>query len=218
MIKLITKKKNKTGVITMKKHLRTTPEIKEFLIEADSKFSPIISAVGDIEVELEPDLFVSLVSTIVGQQLSNKVLEIIWNRFDTLLQGEVTPEKVLNLPDEKIREVGISYRKIEYIKNLAQKVLNGELDLVALESFSDQEVIEKLVELKGIGVWTAEMLLIFSLGRSDVFSVRDLGLRRGVARLYDLGDVSDDEVAKIAAKWSPYRTFASLYLWRYFSS
>ncbi|HOA90751.1 MAG TPA: DNA-3-methyladenine glycosylase [Bacillota bacterium] len=202
----------------MKKHLRTTPEIKEFLIEADSKFSPIISAVGDIEVELEPDLFVSLVSTIVGQQLSNKVLEIIWNRFDTLLQGEVTPEKVLNLPDEKIREVGISYRKIEYIKNLAQKVLNGELDLVALESFSDQEVIEKLVELKGIGVWTAEMLLIFSLGRSDVFSVRDLGLRRGVARLYDLGDVSDDEVAKIAAKWSPYRTFASLYLWRYFSS
>ncbi|HPZ73571.1 MAG TPA: DNA-3-methyladenine glycosylase [Bacillota bacterium] len=202
----------------MKKHLRTTPEIKEFLIEADSKFSPIISAVGDIEVELEPDLFVSLVSTIVGQQLSNKVLEIIWNRFDTLLQGEVTPEKVLNLPDEKIREVGISYRKIEYIKNLAQKVLNGELDLVALESFSDQEVIEKLVELKGIGVWTAEMLLIFSLGRSDVFSVRDLGLRRGVTRLYDLGDVSDDEVAKIAAKWSPYRTFASLYLWRYFSS
>lgn len=218
MIKLITKKTNKTGVITMKKHLRTTPEIKEFLIEADSKFSPIISAVGDIEVELEPDLFVSLVSTIVGQQLSNKVLEIIWNRFDTLLQGEVTPEKILNLPDEKIREVGISYRKIEYIKNLAQKVLNGELDLVALESFSDQEVIEKLVELKGIGVWTAEMLLIFSLGRSDVFSVRDLGLRRGVARLYDLGDVSDDEVAKIAAKWSPYRTFASLYLWRYFSS
>ncbi|HOP53991.1 MAG: DNA-3-methyladenine glycosylase family protein [Bacillota bacterium] len=202
----------------MKKHLRTTPEIKEFLIEADSKFSPIISAVGDIEVELEPDLFVSLVSTIVGQQLSNKVLEIIWNRFDTLLQGEVTPEKILNLPDEKIREVGISYRKIEYIKNLAQKVLNGELDLVALESFSDQEVIEKLVELKGIGVWTAEMLLIFSLGRNDVFSVRDLGLRRGVARLYDLGDVSDDEVAKIAAKWSPYRTFASLYLWRYFSS
>lgn len=218
MIKLITKKKNKTRVIPMKKHLRTTPEIKEFLIEADSKFSPIISAVGDIEVELEPDLFVSLVSTIVGQQLSNKVLEIIWNRFDTLLQGEVTPEKVLNLPDEKIREVGISYRKIEYIKNLAQKVLNGELDLVALESFSDQEVIEKLVELKGIGVWTAEMLLIFSLGRSDVFSVRDLGLRRGVTRLYDLGDVSDDEVAKIAAKWSPYRTFASLYLWRYFSS
>ncbi|HOL13846.1 MAG TPA: DNA-3-methyladenine glycosylase [Bacillota bacterium] len=202
----------------MKKHLRTTPEIKEFLIEADSKFSPIISAVGDIEVELEPDLFVSLVSTIVGQQLSNKVLEIIWNRFDTLLQGEVTPEKILNLPDEKIREVGISYRKIEYIKNLAQKVLNGELDLVALESFSDQDVIEKLVELKGIGVWTAEMLLIFSLGRNDVFSVRDLGLRRGVARLYDLGDVSDDEVAKIAAKWSPYRTFASLYLWRYFSS
>ena len=121
MIKLITKKKNKTRVITMKKHLRTTPEIKEFLIEADSKFSPIISAVGDIEVELEPDLFVSLVSTIVGQQLSNKVLEIIWNRFDTLLQGEVTPEKILNLPDEKIREVGISYRKIEYIKNLAQK-------------------------------------------------------------------------------------------------
>ncbi|NLU54893.1 MAG: DNA-3-methyladenine glycosylase 2 family protein [Firmicutes bacterium] len=205
-------------MITMKKHLRTTPEIKEFLIEADSKFSPIISAVGDIEVELEPDLFVSLVSTIVGQQLSNKVLEIIWNRFDTLLQGAVTPEKILNLPDEKIREVGISYRKIEYIKNLAQKVLNGELDLVALESFSDQEVIEKLVELKGIGVWTAEMLLIFSLGRNDVFSVRDLGLRRGVARLYDLGDVSDDEVAKIAAKWSPYRTFASLYLWRYFSS
>lgn len=218
MIKLITKKKSKTRVITMKKHLRTTPEIKEFLIEADSKFSPIISAVGDIEVELEPDLFVSLVSTIVGQQLSNKVLEIIWNRFDTLLQGEVTPEKILNLPDEKIREVGISYRKIEYIKNLAQKVLNGELDLVALESFSDQEVIEKLVELKGIGVWTAEMLLIFSLGRNDVFSVRDLGLRRGVTRLYDLGDVSDDEVAKIAAKWSPYRTFASLYLWRYFSS
>ena len=218
MIKLITKKKSKTRVITMEKHLRTTPEIKEFLIEADSKFSPIISAVGDIEVELEPDLFVSLVSTIVGQQLSNKVLEIIWNRFDTLLQGEVTPEKILNLPDEKIREVGISYRKIEYIKNLAQKVLNGELDLVALESFSDQEVIEKLVELKGIGVWTAEMLLIFSLGRSDVFSVRDLGLRRGVTRLYDLGDVSDDEVAKIAAKWSPYRTFASLYLWRYFSS
>lgn len=218
MIKLITKKKSKTRVITMEKHLRTTPEIKEFLIEADSKFSPIISAVGDIEVELEPDLFVSLVSTIVGQQLSNKVLEIIWNRFDTLLQGEVTPEKILNLPDEKIREVGISYRKIEYIKNLAQKVLNGELDLVALESFSDQEVIEKLVELKGIGVWTAEMLLIFSLGRNDVFSVRDLGLRRGVARLYDLGDVSDDEVAKIAAKWSPYRTFASLYLWRYFSS
>ncbi|MDD4694801.1 MAG: DNA-3-methyladenine glycosylase 2 family protein, partial [Firmicutes bacterium] len=157
-------------------------------------------------------------STIIGQQLSNKVAGIIWQRLDDLFRGLLVPEQFLVTDSEALRSIGISYRKIEYIKNLASAVTNSDLNLQELERLSDQEVIDRLIKLKGIGVWTAEMFLIFSLGRPDVFSTGDLGLRKAVEKLCSLDErVNTEEIVRITNRWSPYRTFVSLHLWKFYS-
>ncbi len=163
-----------------------------------------------------PDSFVDLVESIINQQLSGKAAATIFGRFKKLFPKEkITPEKLLKLSDEQIRAAGISYGKIKYIKGLAKEIVEKRLDLSKMETLNNEQVIEEMVKLKGIGVWTAEMFLMFTLIRPDVFSAGDLGLQNSIVKHYKLnGKPTRDKLLEISAKWSPHRTFASRVLWR----
>ncbi len=159
--------------------------------------------------------FEELVESIVSQQLSIKAADTIFGRLiDILPKKKLTPENVLKLSDEKMRGVGLSYGKIKYIKDLSQKVKDKEIHLEKLDSLSNEEVIAELTKIKGIGKWTAEMFLMFSLGREDIFSHGDMGLQNAIKKLYHLEKYNPVEVEEIITKWSPYRTYAARILWR----
>lgn len=160
--------------------------------------------------------FVDLVESIISQQLSGKAADTIFGRFKKLFPGgKITPAKLLKIPDEKIRAAGISYSKIRYIKGIAHEIKNKKLNLKNLEDLTDEEVINELVKLKGVGTWTAEMFLMFTLARPDVFSPGDLGLQNAIIKHYKLKNKpKKEELLKISAKWSPHRTVASRILWR----
>jgi len=162
------------------------------------------------------DYFIDIIESIISQQLSIKASDTIFGRFKKLFPIElITPKGILKIPDEKIRECGISYSKIKYIKGISQAVEDKTIDLNNLDKLSNEEVIIEMVKLKGIGVWTAEMFLMFTLDRPDVFSAGDLGLQNAIVKLYKLKDKpSKDELLKISSKWAPYRTTASRILWR----
>ncbi len=164
----------------------------------------------------ESDPFSDLCDAIISQQLSEKAGETIWLRFKKLFKYEkVNPEDLLNIPDQTIRNSGISWAKIKSLKDLAQKVTNGSLDLIQLQKLDDEKVIHELTKVKGIGPWTAEMFLIFSLGREDIFSQGDLGLKRAIQKIYKLKfEPSSEEVTKIVKKWSPYKSYACRILWK----
>lgn len=199
----------------MKRVLRSNEEIVNYLIVREPLFQSMITANEDVVVELSDNYFESLVSAIVGQQLSNKVVEILWKRVVLLLDGKVTPERVIETGEEDLRRIGISYGKIGYIKNLSRAVLEQSLNLSGFDEMEDEAIIQQLTAVKGIGRWTAEMFLIFSLGRADVFSAGDGGLQRSVQKMYRSKECPDKkELLKISSKWSPYRTYASLYLWK----
>lgn len=196
------------------KTMQTKNYIEEKLIELDYKLKEIIDLVGIIEIKLEQNYFLALCRSIVGQQLSNKVADVIWNRVLLLVENKVEPEKILSINDEDFRSKGVSYSKIKYMKNLSTAVINGEIHFDKFEQMSDEEIIKELTKVKGIGTWTAEMFLIFSLGREDVFSLGDAGLKNVVKSLYGFKDEpTKKDLIEINGKWSPYRTYASLYLW-----
>jgi DNA-3-methyladenine glycosylase II len=184
------------------------------------KVDPVFYEIA-LKVKLEDhprpdDYFVDLVDSIISQQLSGKAAATIFGRFKKLFPNEkITPEKLLKIPDEKIREAGISYSKIKYIKGIAEAVVNKQINLNALDKLSDEEVILELVKLKGVGNWTAEMFLMFTLGRPDIFSAGDLGLQNAMIKIYKLDAKPKKEVLiEISEKWSPYRTTASRILWK----
>ncbi len=195
------------------KELYATEEIKNALIERDAVLRPVIERAGEIRRPLNGDCFAALISAIVEQQLSGRVAEVIWGRLKTLTGGSVTPERLLTANDEELRGIGLSGMKVKYVKALAQAVTDGEVRLEALESMGDEEIVQCLTAVKGIGRWTAEMFLMFSLGRPDVFSCGDGGLQRAVQKLYGV-EPKKDELLRISSRWEPYRSYASLYLWR----
>jgi DNA-3-methyladenine glycosylase II len=162
------------------------------------------------------DYFVDLIETIIGQQLSGKAADTIFGRFKNLMpDGLVTPENILKIGDEKIREAGMSYSKIKYIKGVSHEVLNNGLDLKKFDQESDEIVREELIKLKGIGPWSAEMFLMFSLGREDIFSPGDQGLKNAIKKLYGFNnEPTEKEMLEISIKWKPYRTYASRILWK----
>jgi DNA-3-methyladenine glycosylase II len=167
-----------------------------------------------VKLEKSSDHYRRLVRAIVGQQLSTKAAASIFNRFVHLFPDEeVKPEIIRDLKDEELRSVGLSWGKVKYLKDLSAKVLDGSLHLGKLEEMSDQEVIDELVKVKGIGQWTAEMFLMFSLARPDVFSFGDLGLKNAIKKLYGVEEVSTEYMEKLSKKWSPYRTYAAMILW-----
>ncbi len=182
---------------------------------------PILKKILKKEVEFEfkvtKDLYAAVVGNIIGQQLSSKPAEIIEERFRKLFPAKTFPKPgdVLKISDEKLRNCGMSWSKVKYIKNLSQAVVDGTLDIKDLKNLSDEKIIENLIKIKGIGRWTAEMILIFHLGREDVFSVGDLGLRTAVAKLYNIDRNDLKKVEQIAQNWKPFRSYASRFLWEY---
>ncbi len=161
------------------------------------------------------DAYGSLVRTIVGQQLSTKAARSIYGRLTALFDDRApTPEELVSTDEELLRACGLSRPKVRYLRDLAERVISGQLDLRSLHDLPDDEVIRQITAVKGLGRWSAEMFLMFHLGREDVLPVGDLGVRRAVERAYDLPEIPDAETLQnIARPWSPHRTLASFYLW-----
>lgn len=160
-------------------------------------------------------LFDRLVESIISQQLSVRVSDVIYQRVVNLMpEKKLTPENLLKQKETDLRKAGLSYQKIKYLKDLSDKVKSGELDLNSLEKLDNEEVVKELIKVKGIGRWTAEMFLMFALGRPDIFSHGDLGLKNAVKRIYGLEEYKIEVAEEIVMKWSPYRTIAAKILWR----
>lgn len=195
----------------------------EKIIEHFKKVDPVLHSVmvkigilEKIEVRNPGEYFKSLCSEIVGQQLSGKAADTIFGRFERLFpKKRITPESVMKIPDKKMREAGMSWSKVAFIKDLAKKVISKELQLEKLKELSDDAVLQEVMKVKGIGPWTAEMFLMFTLQREDVFSHGDLGLRKAIKKLYKFKkDPTKKQIEKIVARWTPYKTYASRILWR----
>jgi DNA-3-methyladenine glycosylase II len=194
------------------------------LSAADPKMAALIERVGTIDIatrlkrrseERPADAYGALLRAIVGQQLSTKAARTIYGRVLDLFDGTTpSPEQLLAAKEEDLRGAGLSGRKVEYIRDLASHVLSGELELDRFDKLPDEEVIEEIVAVRGLGRWTAEMFLLFHLERPDVLSGGDLGIRKAVQIEYGLKEMPTPErVLEIGEPWRPYRSLASLYLW-----
>ncbi len=179
---------------------------------ADPCMAQWIEQVGTIQREVIPDPFAALLSSIISQQISGKAAQTIWARFVGAV-GSVDPDSVLAVSEADLRGCGLSGRKAEYVQGIAAAAKRGDIAFSDFQHMRDDDIIRRLVELKGVGVWTAEMLLIFSLERPDVLSFADLGIRRGLMRLHHLDDLSEAVFDKYRNMYSPYGSTASLYLW-----
>ncbi|MDR0937516.1 MAG: DNA-3-methyladenine glycosylase 2 family protein [Oscillospiraceae bacterium] len=184
----------------------------EYLKRKDKRLGEAIDAIGHISREVETDLFSSVVHHIVGQQISSAALKTVWAKLFNLL-GIIDAETVNSASRDKIQACGITFKKADCIKDFAKKVQCGEFAIDALRALPDAEVIKELSALKGIGVWTAEMLLIFCFKRPNVLSYGDLGIQRGLRMLYHHRKIDRKLFDKYARRYSPYGTVASLYLW-----
>lgn len=189
-------------------------------LKKDLVFRKIIKEYKVEELNGESNLFADLIESIVNQQLSGKAAATIFKRFK-LLFGNLSakskfpkPAQILKISDEKIRACGISYPKIKYIKGICQAIVDKNLDIKKISKLSDEEVIIELTKLKGVGRWTAEMILIFSLKRPDIFSIGDLGLRNAISLHYKINKEDLKKIELVSQKWSPYRSLASRLLWR----
>ena len=191
-------------------------EAVTYLKKKDPILKKIIEQVPPFERYKARNYFEALLESIVSQQLSVKAADTIWARFLKLLpDGKLSAEEVSEIPDPKIRDVGISWSKISYIKDLARRTMESGILFEQFEIMTDEEIIEELIKVKGIGRWTAEMFLMFAMERPDVFSYGDLGLRRAMQKWYNIDhEPTQEEAEKIASKWKPYRTIACRYLWR----
>lgn len=186
----------------------------QYLIQTDVLLGRLIQYIGTSELVIEQDGFKCLVKYIIGQQISDKARETIWQRACSTLDN-VTPKTILLTSDNTLREIGLSHRKVEYIKILATEIVAGRIDFEKLQSLTNEEIIAKLISLKGIGRWTAEMYLIFSLGRENVLSKDDGTIRRTLQWMYDLDELpSAKEVTKYFSNWTKYATIVSSYLWK----
>jgi DNA-3-methyladenine glycosylase II len=184
-------------------------------LRKDRKLAKVIDLVGEFSLSLTKNPYESLVEAIITQQLSSKAADSISTKFRAIYGRFPKPADVIRTSDVKLRKAGLSYMKVSYIKDLSKKVESKELRLDYMKNLSDEEIIVQLTQVKGIGRWTAEMFLIFSLGRLDVLPVGDLGLKKGIRDLYSLKELPEKEqIERIAEKWRPYRSVATWYLWR----
>jgi DNA-3-methyladenine glycosylase II len=185
------------------------------LKKSDPVLRTIIERVGPCRMEFGPAEFCSLAEAIIYQQLNGKAAVTIWKRFAALAGEPVTPEGILKLSDEQLRAVGLSKQKSAYLKDLAAKTAAGLLDFSGLPHLPDEEVIEHLTQVKGIGVWTAHMFLIFSLRRPNVLPTGDYGVQMAVKKHYKKRKLpKPKDMEKIARAWEPYRSIACWYMWR----
>jgi DNA-3-methyladenine glycosylase II len=204
--------------------LPPVPEISEqnaaaiaHLVTTDPVMARLVEGTGPLVLMPTDDYFFTLVDAIASQQVSAKAAAAVVARLRALTPGQEPPDprSILALPDQALRDAGLSWRKVSYVKDLAAHAASGKLDLEHIAQMEDEEVITAWVDVKGIGRWTAEMFLIFSLARPDVLAVDDYGLRASMQRLYNLPDLPKPApMREIAEPWRPYRSYASLYLWR----
>jgi DNA-3-methyladenine glycosylase II len=192
-----------------------------YLSQKDSKLASIIQSIGTYTRKTNVNPFGSLLQSIISQQLSGKAAKAIYMRFmDYYNKILPTPQQIISTPNEILRvQIGLSYKKIEYIKELSSRITNGKLDFASLINNSDEEIIAELIKVKGIGRWTAEMFLIFCLEREDVIPLGDLGVRKAMQRLYNLPRLPDpSSILAISLPWRPYRSIATWYLWKSIST
>ena len=184
----------------------------EYLKSRDAKLGAVIDRLGHIDRTVDPDLFQAVVRHIVGQQISMKAQKTVWDRLRAKL-GEVTPQSVGLAEVEGLRSVGISGRQAAYIKDFCARIRRGDFDLGAVERMDDKEAIRALSSLKGIGVWTAEMILLFCLQRPDVLSFDDLAIQRGMRMVYRHRTIDRERFERYRRRLSPCGSVASLYFW-----
>ena len=188
-------------------------------LSKDQNLKKLIKEHGTFELKKQKNLYLYLCYSIMSQQLSTKVAKVIKQRFLDLYDGEPTPQQIVDTAFEKLRAIGLSNAKVNYIQNVARFEIEKGMDHKKLAKMDNEEVIAYLTPIKGVGRWTVEMLLMFALGREDVFAVDDLGIQNAMIKLYKL-DNSDkkflkEEMIRISKKWSPYRTYACVHLWRW---
>ncbi len=185
------------------------------LKKSDPILAAIIERVGPCRMEFGPPEFHSLAEAIVYQQLNGKAAETIFKRFTTLSGDPVTPQGILKLTDAQLRSVGLSKQKSSYLKDMAERTARGELDFTRLHEMTDDEVIQHLTQVKGVGVWTAHMFLMFTLRRPNVLPTGDYGIQAAMKKHYKKRKMpKPEQMAKIARSWEPYRSVACWYLWR----
>ncbi len=186
----------------------------------DKKLKSLLDAADEHKLKKRKNICIYLCASIMSQQLSTKVADVIYSRFIALYDGkEPAAQQILDTPFETLRAIGLSNAKVGYIKNVAAFHLEKGMELKRLQKMDNEAVIAYLTEIKGVGRWTVEMLLMFALGREDIFSVDDLGIQNAMIKLYKL-DNSDkrlfkEKLLKLSARWSPYRTYACVHLWKW---
>lgn len=184
----------------------------EYLKSKDKRLAEVIDKIGMIERQVDSDLFSSVIHHIIGQQISTKAQATIWQRMNDAL-GTVNADTVLNAGTDSLQALGISFRKAEYITDFAGRVKDGSFDIKAVENMSDEEAIKELSSLKGIGVWTAEMILLFCMQRPNILSFDDLAIQRGMRMVYRHRKIDRKLFEKYRRRLSPYCSVASLYFW-----
>ena len=184
----------------------------EYLKSKDKKLASVIDLIGHVYRAVDDDLFSSVVHHIIGQQISTKAQQTVWNRMSEAF-GAVTPQAVGSADREVLRSFGMSFRKADYVKDFAKKVLDGEFDPDAVMQMPDEDAVAALVSLKGVGVWTAEMILLFCMRRPDMLSFGDLGIQRGMRMVYRHRVITAERFEKYRRRLSPYGSVASLYFW-----
>ncbi len=188
-------------------------------LSKDKKFARLLAGQETMILSKRRDIHLYLCYSILGQQLSTKVAATIRKRFLNLFQGNPSPELILATSHETLRSIGLSGAKANYVHNVARFTIESGLDHKVLAKMNNEEVIEYLTRIKGVGRWTAEMLLMFTLGREDVFAVDDLGIQHAMIKVYKLNSADKkklrEEMLKISERWAPYRTYACLHLWHH---
>jgi DNA-3-methyladenine glycosylase II len=187
-------------------------------LSKDKKLAKLLTDHEPFKLKFHKNICLRLCASIMSQQLSTKVAKVIYNRFLELYGGEEpTPEQIVATPFDKLRAIGLSNAKTQYVLNVAQFAIDHRLDDKKMKKMSNEEIIELLTQIKGVGKWTVEMLLMFTLGREDVFAVDDYGIQVAMKKLYKLDDSNKkgfkEKMLKLSGKWSPYRTYACLHLW-----
>lgn len=198
----------------------STPPVVIAHLSKDRKLTPVLKTVEPYLLKKKNNVCLRLCASIMSQQLSTKVADVIFRRFLELYGGEEpTAQQIIDTPFEQLRSIGLSNAKANYVHNVARYMLEHNADDKKLAKMTDAEVVDFLLPIKGVGRWTVEMLLMFTLGREDVFAVDDLGIQQAMAAIYGL-DTTDkktlrEQMLGISVKWAPFRTYACFYLWRF---
>ena len=182
------------------------------LKKRDKTLGAAIDKIGPFQREAQPDLFNALIHSIVGQQISTKAHATVWERMENGI-GEITPQSILSRSEADLQSYGITFKKAGYIRGVAERVTDGRLDIDGLHAKTDAEICAELSELPGVGKWTAEMIMLFSMQRPDILSFGDLAIHRGMRILYRHREITKERFEKYRRRYSPYGSTASLYLW-----